>query len=179
MTELVIPKTEERHTETGSIERYLAARGILYKHFDQLENFQDADDEELIASNRPLAEPHLEINSLDILRVGEETPNLEQLKDAFNKEHTHSEDEIRLLLQGAGTFWIHVSGEVFGLRIVGGDLIKLPAGTKHWFTFENPPLVALRFFTTREGWEADFTHSGIEHGYSLLTESPISGRTGV
>lgn len=166
MTMIIIPETGERHTSLAKIEQYLADRDILYKHFTDLEDFQDASDEHLINQYRSLAEPHLNINSMDVIRVTESTPGLQKIKDTFNKEHTHSDEEIRFLLTGVGIFWIHLQDEVFGFQIVGGDLIRLPAYTKHWFIIGELPLVALRFFNSKDGWVGDFTNSGIEQTYT-------------
>jgi cupin superfamily acireductone dioxygenase involved in methionine salvage len=70
----------------------------------------------------------------DVINVTPGTPNLDAMLNRFNKEHTHSEDEVRFILKGRGVFHFHPDGhEVFALEVEPGDLINVPAGTKHWF----------------------------------------------
>ncbi len=39
-----------------------------------------------------------------------------------------------------------------------GDLISVPAGTRHWFDMgPNPRFTAIRLFTNADGWIANFT----------------------
>ena len=40
----------------------------------------------------------------DVIDVYPDTPNLGAMLDKFNKEHTHTEDEVRFILQGSGVF---------------------------------------------------------------------------
>jgi 1,2-dihydroxy-3-keto-5-methylthiopentene dioxygenase len=43
-----------------------------------------------------------------------------------------------------------------------GDLLRVPAGTKHWFDMGSAPLFcAIRLFTTPDGWQASFTGDAI------------------
>ena len=45
--------------------------------------------------------------------------------DKFNKEHTHTEDEVRFILQGSGVFHINPGDKpVFGIEVWSGDMIN-------------------------------------------------------
>ena len=44
----------------------------------------------------------------DVIDVNPETPNLEAMLARFDKEHTHSEDEVRFILAGRGIFFLHL-----------------------------------------------------------------------
>ena len=48
-----------------------------------------------------------------------------------------------------------------------GDLISVPAGTKHWFDagVDNPFVKAIRIFIDQSGWTPEYTGSGIEKKY--------------
>jgi 1,2-dihydroxy-3-keto-5-methylthiopentene dioxygenase len=83
----------------------------------------------------------------------------------FLAEHTHSEDEIRFFVDGKGLFWFHLDEEeVFNLLCERGDLISVPAGTKHWFDAgeTNPFVKAIRIFIDMSGWVPNYTESGKE-----------------
>ena len=98
----------------------------------------------------------------DVIAVNSNTPNHQEIRNKFLNEHTHSEDEARFFVDGAGLFYIHTSGHVFALLCERGDFLRIPAGTKHWFDMGPKPfLKCIRTFTTPEGWVADFTGSDI------------------
>ena len=57
---------------------------------------------------------------------------------------------------------LHIGAEVLLTRCERGDLISVPAGTRHWFDMGSDPLFcALRWFNNSEGWVAKFTGSDI------------------
>ena len=72
----------------------------------------------------------------------------------FSQEHTHSEDEVRFTVQGSGVFHIHPpEGPVFGVQVESGDLINVPAGTRHWFDLcEDRTIRCIRLFLDPAGW---------------------------
>ncbi|MDH5722699.1 MAG: cupin [Alphaproteobacteria bacterium] len=96
--------------------------------------------------------------SVDVIRLSADHPDKEALRLKFLSEHTHSEDEVRFFVEGAGVFYLRVSGKVFMTLCERGDLISVPAGTKHWFDMgPEPHLTCIRLFTSKEGWVADYT----------------------
>jgi 1,2-dihydroxy-3-keto-5-methylthiopentene dioxygenase len=56
---------------------------------------------------------------------------------------------------------------VFNVLCQKGDLISVPAGTKHWFDAgeDNPFVKAIRIFIDQTGWIPAYTESGIEKIY--------------
>ena len=81
-----------------------------------------------------------------------------ELRKKFLDEHTHSEDEVRFFVAGAGLFSLHLGDEVYEVLCQQGDLIGGPDGTRHWFDMgPNPFFVAIRLFTNPAGWVANFT----------------------
>lgn len=96
--------------------------------------------------------------SVDVIRLSSDHPKKNELRNKFLSEHTHSEDEVRFFVEGAGIFYLRVNGKVYMTLCERGDLISVPTGVKHWFDMsENPHLTCIRLFTTPEGWVADFT----------------------
>lgn len=103
--------------------------------------------------------------SCDVMRLAPDHPDRAALRGKFLAEHIHDDDEVRFFVEGAGLFYIHAGDAVHALECTRGDLIVLPAGTRHWFDMgEHPSFTAIRLFTTPEGWVARFTGDDIaEH----------------
>jgi 1,2-dihydroxy-3-keto-5-methylthiopentene dioxygenase len=96
--------------------------------------------------------------SCDVARLTSDHPAREEMRAKFLAEHVHDDDEVRFFVEGAGLFYIRSGGLVHALECTRNDLIKLPAGTRHWFdTGSRPSFTAIRLFTTPEGWVARFT----------------------
>ncbi|MFE6776660.1 acireductone dioxygenase [Streptomyces sp. NPDC057702] len=76
----------------------------------------------------------------------------------FLEEHRHAEDEVRFFAHGAGCFYLHLAGQVHAVVCEAGDLLSVPAGTRHWFDMgPRPEFTAIRFFEREDGWVGDFT----------------------
>jgi 1,2-dihydroxy-3-keto-5-methylthiopentene dioxygenase len=76
----------------------------------------------------------------------------------FLEEHTHSEDEVRFFVEGSGMFCLHIGDRVHQLVCERGDLLSVPAGTRHWFDMGTDPFFcAIRLFGNESGWVAQFT----------------------
>jgi 1,2-dihydroxy-3-keto-5-methylthiopentene dioxygenase len=96
--------------------------------------------------------------SCDVVRLTPDHPQRSEMRAKFLSEHVHDDDEVRFFVEGAGLFYIRSGGMVHALECTAGDLIVLPAGTRHWFdTGEHPRFTAIRLFTTPDGWVARFT----------------------
>ena len=96
--------------------------------------------------------------SVDVLRCLPDNPNRETLRRKFLDEHTHDEDEVRFFVEGAGMFYLRAAGKVHMTLCERGDLISVPAGTRHWFDMgPEPCFTVIRLFTTPAGWVARFT----------------------
>ncbi|MEO6084795.1 MAG: cupin [Umezawaea sp.] len=88
--------------------------------------------------------------------------NAAAARKKFLAEHTHDDDEDRYFARGAGVFYLHVDGKVFGILCEAGDLLSVPANTTHWFDMgSNPDYVSIRFFHDDDGWVGNFTGSDI------------------
>lgn len=76
----------------------------------------------------------------------------------FLAEHTHAEDEVRFFVHGSGIFYLHLDDQVHAVQCMAGDLISVPADTKHWFDMgTRPDFTAIRFFLNPDGWVGHFT----------------------
>jgi 1,2-dihydroxy-3-keto-5-methylthiopentene dioxygenase len=134
----------------------------------------DADNETVLATYRP----HLDrlmagagYGTADVLRLTPETPNLPAIRAKFLSEHTHTEDEVRFFVHGAGNFVLHVNGHVYDAHCTAGDLISVPTGTKHWFDAgTSPRCMVLRVFTDVSGWNAHYTGNAIAEAFPVVTQ---------
>lgn len=107
--------------------------------------------------------------TMDVIRLERGTPNTEPIRKKFLDEHQHSEDEVRFFVEGRGAFYLHVNGRVYQTICVKGDLISVPAGTKHWFDMgSDPEFTAIRLFNNQEGWVANFTGDRIASSFPTL-----------
>jgi len=125
----------------------------------------DASQEEVLKAYRDSVERIMQMygfQSVDVIGLHPEHPDRAQLRAKFLNEHVHSEFEVRFFVEGSGLFYLHLGDKVYGVLCEKGDLISVPAGTPHWFDMGTAPSFrAIRFFTSPEGWVAQFSGSQI------------------
>ncbi|HTV74606.1 MAG TPA: cupin domain-containing protein [Candidatus Acidoferrales bacterium] len=96
--------------------------------------------------------------AVDVVRLARGTPNTAPMRAKFLSEHDHSEDEVRFFVEGKGAFYLRDNGHIYRVVCERGDLISVPAGTRHWFDMgPDPEFAAIRLFTNPAGWVANFT----------------------
>jgi 1,2-dihydroxy-3-keto-5-methylthiopentene dioxygenase len=111
--------------------------------------------------------------SVDVLRCLPDNPNARQLRLKFLDEHTHDDDEVRFFVAGAGVFYLHAAGKVHMTLCERGDLIRVPAGTRHWFDMgPAPDFTVIRLFTSPDGWVAKFTGEQIARQFPSYGQPP-------
>ena len=107
--------------------------------------------------------------TVDAIRMTPDHPDRAALRSKFLDEHTHAEDEVRFFVEGRGLFCLHLGEEVLLTLCERGDLIRVPAGTKHWFDMgSRPAFSALRWFNNTVGWVATFTGNKISERFPKL-----------
>ena len=173
MATLRIPDKNVTLRDPLAVRQFLDVRGIVHERWSaDRELPSNATNEHVLAAFDYLLKPLMDkgdYQTADVVSVDRNTPNLAGIREKFLREHTHSEDEVRIFVEGQGYFWFHKEGpddEVFALLCERGDLISVPANTKHWFDLGEPPKVrAIRLFTDQAGWVPHYTHSGIDQRY--------------
>jgi 1,2-dihydroxy-3-keto-5-methylthiopentene dioxygenase len=111
--------------------------------------------------------------SVDVLRCLPDNPQRSQLRLKFLDEHTHDDDEVRFFVEGAGVFYLRAAEKVHMTLCERGDLIRVPAGTRHWFDMGPAPhFTAIRLFTTPAGWVAKFTGEPIARQFPFYGPAP-------
>jgi 1,2-dihydroxy-3-keto-5-methylthiopentene dioxygenase len=92
-------------------------------------------------------------------------------RDKFLAEHRHAEDEVRFFVAGRACFYLHLEPEVCAVVCESGDLLTVPAGTRHWFDMgSDPDFAAIRFFEQADGWIGDFTGDPIAERFPTLDQ---------
>lgn len=100
--------------------------------------------------------------AVDVVSISQNSENIEAMRSKFLSEHTHSEDEVRFFVDGSGMFYIHKDNKVIMLLCEKGDLVTVPAKTKHWFDMGPRPFFkAIRLFNNPAGWVGNFTQDDI------------------
>jgi 1,2-dihydroxy-3-keto-5-methylthiopentene dioxygenase len=99
----------------------------------------------------------------DLIVLHPGIPNLDALLTKFDKIHTHSEDEVRYIVDGEGIFgFVRPDGTQVELTVQPQEYINVPAGTEHWFYLTPARRIkAVRYFTGTEGWTPEYTGRAI------------------
>lgn len=176
MAVLFIPDQNITERDPLAIKAYFNARGIVFEQWEAQVALDDqASQDEVIAAYRHQLEPLMQENgyqTADVINVTPDHPMIEELSQKFLTEHTHTEDEVRYFVDGEGLFWFNLEKEgepIFCLLCEKGDLISVPAFTKHWFDFGPKRFVkCIRVFTDQSGWIAHYTQSGVDSPYNAL-----------
>jgi 1,2-dihydroxy-3-keto-5-methylthiopentene dioxygenase len=175
---LTIPDQKRRLNDPAEISAFLKPFGICYERWNVERGVgPDASPEAILSAYAP------EIETLkarggyvtaDVIDVTPQTPGLEAMLNRFNKEHTHAEDEVRFIVKGAGIFHIHpLIGPVFAIQMEAGDMINVPAGTKHWFDLcSDKTIRAIRLFREKSGWTPLYTDSSVHENYQPVCFGP-------
>ena len=173
MAVLSIPELNFQTDNVSEIRSFFNERGIFFDQWVCDVVFDDtATANEIIAAYKKDLEPFMNENgylTADVISINASTENYDLIRNKFNQEHTHTEDEIRFFVDGKGLFWFNLENQaVFNLLCERGDLISVPAGTKHWFDagIQDPFVKAIRIFIDSSGWVPNYTDSSLENRFS-------------
>ncbi|RKG85868.1 1,2-dihydroxy-3-keto-5-methylthiopentene dioxygenase [Corallococcus terminator] len=149
-------------TEPEDIGRELAPLGVRFERVDASIALPDgAGQDEVLAAYQHVVDAEKKAhgyNTVDVVRIQPDAHNVEQARQKFLSEHTHAEDESRIMVEGSGCFYLHAQDKVFQVVCTRGDLIRVPEGLKHWFDMGPAPrFAAIRFFIRPDGWVGHFT----------------------
>ncbi|WYP25364.1 AraC family ligand binding domain-containing protein [Alkalihalobacillus sp. FSL W8-0930] len=163
-----IRQTGQTIAEESEVRAFLESQEVLYEFWDptklseRLQNechLTDKDKEEVLSTFnediRSLAERR-GYKKWDVIALNEQTPDLDVLLKKFEQVHTHTEDEVRAITAGSGTFVIKgAETGYFDVNLSPGDVISVPVNIPHFFTLsEERQVVAVRLFIDPEGWVA-------------------------
>lgn len=178
MARVTVHDEDRRIEDPQEITAFLKPFGIWYEKWDVEGRIgADATNEDILEAYAP------EIDRLkqqggyvtaDVINVTPETEGLEAMLNKFNKEHTHSEDEVRFTVRGGGIFHIRPEGgPVFAIQVESGDLIGVPAGARHWFDLCDDQMIrCIRLFQDPAGWTPHYVDDGVHQNYTPLCWGP-------
>lgn len=178
MATVRIPEHNRSIDDIEQIAAFLSRFGIEYRRWPLEERVSpDASSEEILAAYKP------ELDELkrrggyvtaDVINVTPDTPNLDAMLNKFNKEHHHTEDEVRFIVKGSGVFHIRPSDHpVFSITVQAGDQISVPAGTKHWFDLCGDRTIrAIRLFLDMTGWTPHYAADGVHASFMPVCWGP-------
>ena len=162
----------------AAIERELAAAGVRFERWEASKPIAPgASQDEVIAAYRADIDRLMQsegYQAVDVISLTPDHPDRAALRQKFLNEHTHAEDEVRFFVAGRGLFSLHLGEKVYEVLCEQGDLIRVPDGTRHWFDMsERPHFVAIRLFTNKDGWVANFTGSDIAMRFPRLAAETV------
>ncbi|MGL4819870.1 MAG: cupin domain-containing protein [Bacilli bacterium] len=165
MATIFVQGTETLIEDQTAVAAYLESQEVIYENWAieklpaQLVEKYDLSDEEKQTILDVFREEITAISekrgylASDVVSLSELTPNLETLLSNFQREHHHTDDEVRFIVSGNGIFIIEGTEGFFEVRLNPGDLISVPPNVRHYFTLQaNRKVVAVRLFVTTEGW---------------------------
>ena len=90
----------------------------------------------------------------DVVELSPDMPNLGEICAKFDKEHFHTEDEVRFVLEGDGIFDIRDDTDQWiRIEVTQGDLIVIPARKYHRFYLTDQRHIrCMRLFVNHDGW---------------------------
>jgi 1,2-dihydroxy-3-keto-5-methylthiopentene dioxygenase len=161
-----------RTEDAGVMAAELAKIGVQFERWESPVTLSPEDSAEVILETyRPYLDTLMGTKgagSADVIKLTPDNPAAPALREKFLSEHQHTEDEIRFFVHGSGHFVMHVENKVYDALCEQGDLISVPAHTKHWFDAgEKPFFTALRVFTDTSGWVAHFTGDKISERFPV------------
>ncbi|RJS61464.1 cupin domain-containing protein [Bacillus sp. PK3_68] len=166
MTTIKIQGTNEVIEQQEEVVSFLQQQDVIYEHWD-ISKLPAHLQEKYILSDEEKQEIldafETEIKDIserrgyqawDVISLADHTPNLEELLKNFQREHHHTDDEVRFIASGHGVFVIQgKDGRFFEVHLNPGDLISVPESVRHYFTLsDDRKVVAVRIFVTEEGW---------------------------
>ncbi|WP_230470278.1 1,2-dihydroxy-3-keto-5-methylthiopentene dioxygenase [Lujinxingia vulgaris] len=169
MAELRVRGTDEVLTDAAAIDAFVKGYGLGYErwdisklHTEEARAMEAQSEQERIlkvfADEIAALKERGGYQSADVIALTPETPNLDALLAKFDKEHEHTEDEVRFVVDGRGVFTIHGEDDkVFDVEVHPGDLLVVPQGTWHWFDLcEDKTITCIRVFESKDGWVAHY-----------------------
>ncbi len=162
--------------DPAAIAAALSAIGVRFERWDLADLPADAPAEAVLEAYRPRLDAFMGetgAGTADVIKLTPDHPQKDAMRAKFLSEHSHTEDEVRFFHAGSGNFVLHVDGpegaRVFDAHCTAGDLISVPADSKHWFDAgENPNFAVLRIFTDTSGWTPHYT------GTDMATRFPAA-----
>ncbi|MGG1216755.1 cupin domain-containing protein [Priestia endophytica] len=166
MANIRLHKTNARIENQEEVAEFLQSQEVIYENWDisklplhLQENYRlkEEEKEEILTTfKEEIADisDRRGYKAQDVISLSDATPNLDELLNNFQREHHHTDDEVRFIVSGHGIFVIQGKDDhFFDVELEPGDLISVPENIQHYFTLmDDRKVVAIRIFVTTEGW---------------------------
>ena len=161
-------------SDLAAIAGELAKIGVAFEQWEAAQPIQPGDaPETILAAYKADIDRLVDANgfkTVDVVSIAPDNPQKEAMRAKFLSEHTHTEDEVRFFHAGTGNFVLHLNGKVFDAHCAAGDLISVPANSRHWFDAgENPSFAVVRVFTETAGWTPHYTGTDMAERFPAAT----------
>lgn len=158
---------------SDAIAQLLAEHGLVYERWniDKLEDHPQPSDKSVQQHILDVFKEEIDAlcetrgyQTADVIALTPQTENLDDLLKKFDKEHIHTEDEVRFTVSGRGIFAIRGrDDELYDVEVHPGDLLVVPEGTPHYFTLcDDRQIQCIRLFTDMSGWVAHYVDAQVE-----------------
>jgi 1,2-dihydroxy-3-keto-5-methylthiopentene dioxygenase len=168
--------------ESGAVSAYLRGQGMIYESWgvERLDGrlkesyALESEDQQAIldlyASEISDLKSRQGYIAQDVVVLSGATPNLDSVLEKFRREHHHADDEVRFVVDGSGVFTIRRGGLIFDVTVTAGDLIVVPAYTRHWFDLTHERRIkCIRIFKDPAGWVAIYDEPAVSSEPALET----------
>jgi 1,2-dihydroxy-3-keto-5-methylthiopentene dioxygenase len=159
-------------TDPSRIAEALSGIGVRFERWESpVALAPDEQPDVILAAFRPYLDRLMGetgAGTADVIKMTPDHPQAAALREKFLSEHIHTEDEVRFFVHGSGHFVMHVGERIYDTECSEGDLISVPADTRHWFDAgPRPDFTVLRVFTDTSGWVAHFTGDAISERFPV------------
>lgn len=171
MAVLQIPEEKRTLRDKAEIAEYLGKIGIDYEVWAPSQPLSaDATQQDILnaySADIEKLKTRGGYVTADVINVNPQTPGLDAMLAKFSREHIHSEDEVRFVVQGRGIFHINPkTSPVVGIEVEPGDLIRVPGGTLHWFNLcSDKQIRCIRLFLDPAGWAPLYSDSAVDANF--------------
>ena len=178
MAVLQIPEEQRTLRDKAEITDYLGKIGIDYEVWEPSQPLSaDATQEDILnaySTDIDKLKTRGGYVTADVINVNPQTPGLDAMLAKFRREHIHTEDEVRFVVQGRGIFHINPkTSPVVGIEVEPGDLIRVPGGTLHWFNLcTDKQIRCIRLFLDPAGWAPVYSESGVDANFEPVCLGP-------
>ncbi|MDW5377586.1 cupin [Halomonas sp. HP20-15] len=144
----------------------LEAHGIRFEHWPLRHALGPAADQETVLAaygeELALLRQQTDFAIAEVIGLTPDHPDSAALRERFLEEHHNSDEEVRFFVRGEGIFYLHLAERVYVVGCVAGDLMTIPAGTRHWFDMgPAPDFTAIRLYSDHRDRVASMTGSRI------------------
>ncbi len=170
----IIRRGKSDITNNEEVKDFLKGHGIDYDHwpvpsasrfYTEKQTLTDIEKEELLKTlnNRfEFLQEREGYTTRDLVVLHPDVPGIKDMLAKFDKVHTHSDVEVRYIIDGSGYFGFVAPEGNFLVHVSKSDFISVPKGIQHWFTLDDKMRIkAVRYFKDMSGWVPNYVEGAV------------------